>query len=271
VKIEGASAVVTGAAAGIGEAIAQRLLEHGASVVLGDLDPARLEVTATRLDADHPGRVSHVAGDASDAAHVDALIAAAGEVDLFVANAGVFKGFGLEATNPEWQLSWDVNVMGHVAAARALVPGWLRRGAAGEQGGCFASTASAAGLLTQLGSPTYSATKHAAVGFAEWLAATYGDLGVQVCCLCPMGVRTDMLVAGESSVEGDAKLGLNSVTSAGETLEPLAVADVLLTAIEAGSFFALPHPEVATMYARKAADTDHWISGMQRFRTSLES
>ena len=265
-KVEGTSAVVTGAAAGIGEAIAQRLLEGGASVVLGDLDAARLEATAARLDADHPGRVAHVAGDASDSAHVQALIAAAGEVDLFVANAGVFKGFGLEATDAEWQLSWDVNVMGHVAAARALVPGWVARGR-----GCFVSTASAAGLLAQLGSPTYSVTKHATVGFAEWLAATYGDLGVQVCCLCPMGVRTDMLVAGESSVEGDAKLGLNAVTSAGETLEPLAVADVLLTAIEAGTFFALPHPEVGTMYARKAADTDHWITGMQRFRTSLES
>src|SRR3954467_10816501 len=117
-NVDGAQAVVTGAAAGIGKAIAQRLLEQGASVVLGDLDAARLEATATRLDADHPGRVAHVAGDASDAAHVDALIAAAGEGDLFVANAGVFKGFGLEATDAEWQLSWDVNVMGHVAAAR---------------------------------------------------------------------------------------------------------------------------------------------------------
>jgi NADP-dependent 3-hydroxy acid dehydrogenase YdfG len=263
-EVAGAQAIVTGAAAGIGEAIAQRLLENGATVVLGDLDAARLETTAARLDADHPGRVSHVAGDASDSAHVDALITAAGDVDLFVANAGVFRGFGLEATDDEWQLSWDVNVMGHVAAARALVPGWLERGS-----GCFASTASAAGLLTQLGSPTYSATKHAAVGFAEWLAATYGDQGVQVCCLCPMGVRTDMLVEGEGSTDADAQLGMKSVVSAGETLDPLAVADALLTAIETGTFFALPHPEVGTMYARKAADTDHWITGMQRFRTSL--
>ncbi len=265
-QIEGVSAVVTGAAAGIGEAIAQRLLEQGATVVLGDLDSARLETTATRLDAEHPGRVSHVAGDASDTGHVDALIAAAGApVDLFVANAGVFRGFGLEATNAEWQLSWEVNVMGHVLAARALVPGWIERGS-----GCFVSTASAAGLLTQLGSPTYSATKHAAVGFAEWLAATYGDLGVQVCCLCPMGVRTDMLIEGEGSTDIDARLGMQSVVSAGETLDPLVVADALLSAVAAGTFFALPHPEVGAMYARKAADTDHWITGMQRFRTSLE-
>ncbi|MEV7397756.1 SDR family oxidoreductase [Aeromicrobium sp. NPDC092404] len=264
-ELAGVNAVVTGAASGIGEAIAQRLLERGATVVVGDLDAGRLSETAARLDADHPGRVSHVAGDASDPAHVAALVEAAGEVDAYFANAGVFKGFGLEATDDEWALSWDVNVKAHVVAARALVPGWVERG-----GGCFVSTASAAGLLTQLGSPTYSTTKHAAVGFAEWLAATYGDQGVQVCCLCPMGVRTDMLVEGETSAIGDARLGMRSVVSAGETLSPLAVADVVLDAVEAGTFFALPHPEVGTMYARKAADTDHWIAGMQRLRTSLE-
>jgi NAD(P)-dependent dehydrogenase (short-subunit alcohol dehydrogenase family) len=264
-ELSGASAIVTGAASGIGEAIAQRLLERGATVVIGDLDAARLEATAARLDGEHPGRVSHVAGDASDARHVAALIDVAGEVDAFFANAGVFKGFGLEATDDDWALSWDVNVKAHVVAARALVPGWIERGA-----GCFVSTASAAGLLTQLGSPTYSATKHAAVGFAEWLAATYGDQGVQVCCLCPMGVRTDMLHEGATSPVGDARLGMKSVVSAGETLTPLAVADVLLEAVEAGTFFAFPHLEVGTMYARKAADPDHWIAGMQRFRSSLE-
>lgn len=261
------TAVVTGAASGIGEAIAQRLLEAGGSVVIGDLDASRLETTARRLDGDHPGRVAHVAGDASDPEHVAALIAAAGEpVNLFVANAGVFRGFGLEATDQEWASSWDVNVMAHVHAARALVPRWLENG-----GGCFVSTASAAGLLTQLGSPTYSTSKHAAVGFAEWLAVTYGDLGVQVCCLCPMGVRTDMLLGGEITASDNGRLGMKSVTSAGETLEPLAVADVLLEAIADGRFFALPHSDVGTMYARKAADPDHWIGGMQRFRTSLES
>ncbi|MEJ7635018.1 SDR family oxidoreductase [Aeromicrobium sp.] len=268
--VSGATAIVTGAASGIGEAIAQRLLERGASVVIGDLDADRLAATAARLDGDHPGRISHVAGDASDAEHVGALITAAGEVDMFVANAGVFRGFGLEATDDDWALSWDVNVKAHVVAARALVPGWIERAGSGGRGGCFVSTASAAGLLTQLGSPTYSTTKHAVVGFAEWLAATYGDRGLQVCCLCPMGVRTDMLVAGETSADGDARLGMKSVVSAGQTLDPLDVADVLLAAVESGSFLALPHPEVGAMYAHKAADTDHWITGMQRFRSSLE-
>ncbi|MCD9199911.1 SDR family oxidoreductase [Aeromicrobium wangtongii] len=265
IDLASASAVVTGAASGIGEGIAQRLLERGASVVLGDLDAERLAATAARLEQDHAGRVAHVAGDAADAEHIAALIAAAGDVDLYVANAGVFRGFGLEAAESEWALGWDVNVMGQVRAAQALVPGWVERGS-----GCFVSTASAAGLLTQLGSPTYSVTKHAAVGFAEWLAATYGDQGVQVCCLCPMGVRTDMMREGETSEDATGRLAMKSVVTAGATLTPLDVADVLLEAVEAGAFFALPHPEVGTMYARKAADTDHWISGMQRFRSSLE-
>lgn len=259
-------AVVTGAASGIGEGIAQRLLERGASVVVGDLDAGRLEATAARLDVDHPGRVAHVAGDAADADHIGALIAAApGDVDLYVANAGVFRGFGLEAPESDWAIGWDVNVMGQVRAAQALVPGWVARGA-----GCFVSTASAAGLLTQLGSPAYSVTKHAAVGFAEWLAATYGDRGVQVCCLCPMGVRTDMFEQGQNSQDALGRLAMQSVAAAGATVTPLDVADVLLVALQEGTFFALPHPEVGTMYARKAADADHWISGMQRFRTSLE-
>ncbi len=266
INLANATAVVTGAASGIGEGIAQRLLEQGASVVLGDLDTYRLETTAARLASEHIGRVTYVAGDAADRGHIDALIEAAAEpIDLFVANAGVFGGFGLDAPESDWALGWDVNVMSQVRAAQVLVPGWVERGS-----GCFVSTASAAGLLTQLGSPTYSVTKHAAVGFAEWLAATYGDQGVQVCCLCPMGVRTDMLVEGETSADPVGRLAMKSVVSAGATLTPLEVADGLLEALAAGTFFALPHPEVGTMYARKAADQDHWISGMQRFRASLE-
>lgn len=264
-NLDGAVAVVTGAASGIGEALAQRLLEGGAIVVMGDLDAQRLEATARRLDAAHPGRVSHVPGDAADSDHVAALVAAAGQVDAFFANAGVFAGFGLDASDAEWALSWNVNVRSHVVAARALVPTWVERGR-----GCFVSTASAAGLLTQLGSPTYSTTKHAAVGFAEWLAATYGDRGLEVVCACPMGVQTDMLADGTSSADADANLGMRSIVTAGEPLTALAVADSVLDAVQAGRFFALPHPEVGEMYARKAADTDRWVAGMQRFRTSLE-
>lgn len=266
VDTRSATAVVTGAATGIGEAIAQRLLEQGASVVLGDLNAGQLEMTASKLRQIHAGRVAHVAGDAADGTHIDALVAAApGPVDLYVANAGVFRGFGLDAGEDEWSLGWDVNVMSQVRAAQALVPRWIEGG-----GGCFVSTASAAGLLTQLGSPTYSVTKHAAVGFAEWLAATYGDRGVQVCCLCPMGVRTDMLAGGEASGDAQTRLAMTSVVSAGATLTPLDVADSLLESIDAGRFFALPHPEVGTMYAQKAADQDRWIAGMQKFRAGME-
>lgn len=265
----GTRAVVTGAGSGIGAAIAERLLVGGASVVLGDLDAAALAATGHVLEATYPGRVTTVVGDAADADHIAALITAAGgAVDLFVANAGVFRGFGLDATDDEWDLSLDVNVRGAVRAAQALVPGWV----SGGTGGTFVVTASAAGLLTQLGSPTYSVSKHAAVGFAEWLAATYGDRGVQVCCLCPMGVRTAMLAPGDAEIDAvpDAVLGRGAVTSAGAVLDPTAVADALLDALGAGRFLALPHPEVGTMWQRKAGDPDHWIAGMQRFRRSLE-
>jgi NAD(P)-dependent dehydrogenase (short-subunit alcohol dehydrogenase family) len=264
-KIEGTRAIVTGAAGGIGAAIAQRLLDRGASVLLTDLDADRLATTTADLD----GSAIQLAGDVGDTAHLSALIAAADEsfggVDLFVANAGVFHGFGLDADEQAWATSWDVNVMAHVRAARLLVPRWVD----GESPGCFAVTASAAGLLTQLGSPTYSTTKHAAVGFAEWLAATYGDRGVQVTALCPMGVRTQMIEAGEVHEDPDARLGHAAVTTAGETLTPEEVADSLLDAIEAGRFLALPHASVAEMYAKKAADPDQWLSGMQWFRSSL--
>ncbi len=268
----GATAVVTGAAGGIGAAFARVLLERGASVVLGDLDPERLTATTDDLRAEFGDRVRQHAGDASTDVGVAALLAAApGPVDLFVANAGVFRGFGLEATDQDWALSWEVNVLAHVAAARALVPGWLASSADGGRGGAFVSVASAAGLLTQLGSPTYSATKHAALGFAEWLAATYGDQGVQVTAVCPMGVRTAMLEEGRTSTQPDARLGMKSVVSAGEPIDAREVAEVALAAHAEGRFLALPHPDVDRMQQQKAADRDRWISGMQRFRTSLES
>ncbi|GAA1743979.1 SDR family oxidoreductase [Aeromicrobium alkaliterrae] len=272
VEVAGANAVVTGAAGGIGAAFARVLLERGAHVVLGDLDADRLAATAEGLRAEFGDRVRLWAGDSSTDAGVAELLAVApGPVDLFVANAGVFRGFGLEATDQDWALSWQVNVLAHVAAARALVPGWLDASSSGGPGGAFVSVASAAGLLTQLGSPTYSATKHAALGFAEWLAATYGDQGVQVTAVCPMGVRTAMLEEGETSEQPDARLGMRSVVSAGEPIDAREVAEVALEAHEAGRFLALPHPEVDRMQQQKAADRDRWISGMQRFRTSLES
>lgn len=266
-KVAGARAVVTGAAGGIGAALGQRLLERGAAlVVLTDLDATRLAVTADALAEEHSGdRVARLAADVTSETAIEQLAdLAGGTPDLFVANAGIFSGFGLESTDAEWSASLDVNLMAHVRAARVLVPRWLDGG-----GGCFAVTASAAGLLTQLGSPTYATSKRAAVGFAEWLAATYGDRGVQVAALCPMGVRTPMTENGDVA-EGDAGVAHGAVATAGDMMDPLDVADVLLDAIEAGQFLALPHPQVGEMYAQKAADPDRWMSGMQRFRRSLE-
>ena len=268
-ELNGASAIVTGAAGGIGEAIAQRLLERGASsVVLTDLDADRLDAAAERLSSMYPYHVDHLAGDVTDEAHLRALTSR--DVDLYFANAGVFQGFGLDADESEWAASWDVNVMAHVRAARLLVPRWLERAEAGEAGGCFVSTASAAGLLVQLGSATYTSTKHAALGFAEWLAATYGDRGVQVCCLCPMGVRTSMIEGGETSDNPDARLGHAVVSSAGEVMAPLDVADVVLDAVAEGRFLALPHPEVDAMQQGKAADRDGWLAAMQHVRRTVE-
>ena len=268
-NIEGKSAVVTGAAGGIGEAIAQRLLERGASrVALTDLDADRLEVAAERLANSYPQKVDHLAGDITQDDHLRAL--AGDDIDLYFANAGVFLGFGLDADEDEWAASWDVNVMAHVRAARLLVPSWVERAAVGQDGGCFVSTASAAGLLVQLGSATYTTSKHAALGFAEWLAATYGDRGVQVCCLCPMGVRTQMIEGGDAHDNSDARLSHAVVSGAGEVMAPLDVADVVLDAVTEGRFLALPHPEVVTMQQDKAADRDRWLAAMQHVRRAVE-
>ncbi|HWV25875.1 MAG TPA: SDR family oxidoreductase [Aeromicrobium sp.] len=268
-KLDGSSAVVTGAAGGIGAAVARRLLDRGAGhVVLTDLDDGRLAATAGELAGAHGAdRVAWIAADAASEEGIGQVVAASptGLPDLYVANAGIFRGFGLESPDVDWTLSLEVNVMAHVRAARLLVPRWLESG-----GGCFAVTASAAGLLTQLGSPTYATTKRAAVGFAEWLAATYGDRGIQVAALCPMGVKTPMTEGG-TDADGDAGVAHGSVATAGEMLDATDVADVFLDAIEQGWFLALPHEEVGQMYAQKAADPERWLGGMQRYRRSLEA
>lgn len=267
-KVQGRVAVVTGGAGGIGAALAQRLLEHGASVVVTDLDDVRVKDVVERLDGVAPGRVAGVAGDCADDRDIRRVLDLAasrfGPVDLYAANAGVGLGQGLEATEAEWDTSIDVNVRSHVRAARLLVPGWLERGE-----GYFLSTASAAGLVTQIGSATYSVTKHAAVAFSEWLSVTYGSRGVAVSCLCPMGVNTDMLNGGAESDDETARRGAKAVTEAGGVLEPLEVADIVLEGIDAERFLILPHPEVLEYFRRKGSDYDRWIAGMRRYQESL--
>lgn len=256
-------AIVTGAAGGIGLAVARAMVARGDQVVLADLDADRVAEAARGLDQ------PFVAADLSTDEGIARVIAAAddafGGVDLYFANAGIFRGTGLDATDEEWAASWEINTMAHVRAARQLVPRWSP-----ENPGVFAVTASAAGLLTQLGLATYSVTKHAAVGFAEWLAATYGDRGVQVCCLCPMGVQTPLVEGGQTHEDPLIRLAHQSVATAGEVLEADAVAAVFLQALEEKRFLALPHESVGTMYAHKASDPDRWITGMQRFRRSME-
>lgn len=270
-QVQDKVAVVTGAAGGIGAALAEALLEAGARVVVSDLDGERLAATAERLAATAGAEsVVAVAGDASNDADIARMITAAkeqlgGDVDIYFANAGVGDGSGLEATDEQWALALDVNLLAHTRAARQLVPGWVERGS-----GYFVSTASAAGLLTQIGSATYSVTKHGAVGFAEWLAVAYGDQGVGVSCLCPMGVDTDMLRSGMSTSDGEGgRVAAAAVTGAGEVLAPRDVADQVLAAVAEGTFLITPHADVREMQRRKVDDPDRWIRGMQRYQRHL--
>lgn len=213
-------------------------------------------------------RVIGLPGDAADTDVIAAMIGLAeerfGPVDLYVANAGIGDGLGLDADDDQWATVMDVNLMAHVRAARLLVPGWVERGR-----GYFASTASAAGLLTQIGSATYTVSKHGAVAFAEWLAVTYGAQGVGVSCLCPMGVDTDLLRSGMGADDEGGRRAIAAVTGAGEVLDPVTVADDLLAAIAEGRFLVTPHANLPELLRRKVDDRDRWIQGMQRYAASL--
>ncbi|OZE27455.1 dehydrogenase [Rhodococcus sp. 05-2255-1e] len=267
-KVAGKVAIVTGGGGGIGGAIAARLAEHGARVVVSDVDESTARSVVDAIERDRPGTAVAAAADASDIGDIERLIAVAeelfGPVDLYFANAGISGAPGLDASEPDWDLSFDVNVRAHIRAAQLLVPGWLERGE-----GYFVSTASAAGLLTQIGSATYATTKHAAVGFAEWLNVTYGSRGIRVSCLCPMGVNTKLLYEGRESGDALGAAATAAVLSAGAVLEPLDVADVVLDAMDREQFLILPHGNVLDMYRNKGADYDRWLRGMRRYQDSL--
>lgn len=250
-RIEGAHVVVTGGAGGIGAALARRFAAEGArAVVVSDRDAGgALEEVARSA-----GAVA-IACDVTDAEQVRGLVdeaeAAHGPVDLFCSNAGVLAVGGPEQPDEQWRLSLDVNVMAHVYAARVLVPRMMERG-----GGYLLQTASAAGLLTQLGSAPYSVSKHAAIAFAEWLAITYGDRGLKVSVLAPQAVRTAMT----AGVPGGGVAGVDGM------LEPDAVAAAAVIGLEAEDFLILPHPEVREYFRRKADDYDRWLRGMRRLQ-----
>lgn len=254
-------AVVTGAGGGIGAALARRFADEGArTVVVADVDGPRVQAVADEIDAaDTPASAVAVTADLSTEAGNVALIETAeslGPIDLLVCNAGIAVGGGVEASDDDWMRSWNINVMAHVWAVRAALPAMLARGE-----GYILTTASAAGLLINIGAAPYTATKHAAVGLAKWLAVTHGDEGIKVSCLCPQGVRTNMLFP-EGDDEDD---GLDTVRMQG-VIEPDAVAAAVIAGLADERFLILPHPEVKDYVEFNAADPDRWLRGMRKLQ-----
>ena len=247
--------VVTGGASGIGKALSIRFAEVGARVVVAD----RAEEKARQIADQIQGLA--VACDVAIEADIQNLVvrteAHFGPIDLFCSNAGISFGepdSAASAGNAEWQTCWEIHVMAHVYAARAVLPGMIGRG-----GGYFLQMASAAGLLNQIGDAAYSTTKHAAVGFAEALAITHGDEGIQVSVICPQYVATPMLGYEEGDDFGDYP----------GVLGPDQVADSVIKGLEDESFLILPHPQVEKFHQHKATDYDRWIRGMRRLRSKI--
>ena len=251
--------IVTGGGNGIGRALCRRFAADGArGIVVADVDGAAAERvageiggTAVETDVTREGDVRRL---------VDRTLQRHGAIDLFCSNAGIAVNGDEQAPDADWSRCWDIHVMAHVYAARAVLPGMLARG-----DGYLLHTVSAAGLLTHPQSATYAVTKHASLAFAEWLSIAYGDRGITVSALCPQGVRTDMLRRGRLRAEG---------ASAGQAflmdgaLEPEFVADVVVKGLEEERFLILPHPEVAEYARRRATDHERWLRGMRRLRMS---
>ena len=263
-------AVVTGGGHGIGRALCKRLARDRVTVVVAELEPDAAADVAGEIDG-----IAHVV-DVGRESELREMIATVeqdvGPIDLFVSNAGVGFGDangsaasregGMIPVDDRWEACWNINVMAHVYAARALLPRMIERG-----GGHLVNVASAAGLLSQIGDAAYTATKHAAVAFAESLAITHGDQGIKVSVVCPQAVATRMIGFDDDADTGDGGFGGNDVDG---ILSPDRVADDIVAGIHTGRFLVLPHPQVSTYFQRKAADHDRWIAGMQRFRRQLE-
>lgn len=244
--------VVTGGANGIGRALAERFVADGArAVVVADIAEDTLNATATEIGA------HAIVADVSDGDSIKALIEQTetdyGAIDLFVANAGIggMSG-GPEVPDEAWQFTWEVNVMHHVWAARHMIPRWQVR-----DGGYLLTTASAAGLLSNLGTAPYTVTKHAAVGLAEWLSITYAEDNIKVSVLCPQGVRTAMTDSDDPAVVNVVAQGL---------IEPEDVAQAVIDGLAEEKFHILPHPEVAEYVAHKGANIESWLGAMRKLQ-----
>jgi len=257
-QIQGKNVVVTGGANGIGRALCLRFAKEGAKfIAVSDVDEANGKAVAGEIEK---GRAGFFPCDISQETQVKNLVesvsSSAGQVDIFCSNAGIAVSGGPEALDRDWKRSWEINTMAHVYAARAVLPQMLAR-----KEGYLLQTVSAAGLLTSLGSAPYAVTKHAALGFAEWLAITYGDQGIRVSALCPQGVLTNMLKADHP---GTKMLVPGAI-------EPEQVADDVVKAMAEERFMILPHPEAGKFFQNKANDYQRWIRGMQKLQRNIEA
>lgn len=266
-ELDGKIALITGAANGIGAALAHRFATEGVSgLLLADLDGDAVQRVADDIVAASPGiRILARQVDVADRSQIERMVATAtdelGPIDLLCSNAGIGTGLGLDADEDAWARSWDINVLAHVHAARAVIPGMVERG-----GGYVLATCSAAGLLSMVGDAPYTVTKHAAVSFAEWLAITYGPQGIRVSALCPQGVNTNLLNEGL----GEGALATRIVRSAAEVIEPEQVAESVVVGLADERFLILPHADVHDHLRRKADDPDRWIGALQRFAAAVE-
>jgi NAD(P)-dependent dehydrogenase (short-subunit alcohol dehydrogenase family) len=246
--------VVTGGARGIGRALARRFSSAGAeTVVVADVDPDGAWAVAREIGG--MAIRCDVSSETEVAQLIDKVHIAKGRIDIFCSNAGIGVGGGPETANTEWQRIWEVNVMAHVYVARHALPGMLAR-----KDGYILGTVSAAGLLNHMFAAPYGVTKAAALSFFEWLSIAHADEGIRVSCLCPQGVKTDMLAA-------ERRQGLDFLTAT--ALEPEQVAEITLQGIRDERFLILPHPEVAEYFSRKAGDYDRWLKGMRRLRANI--
>lgn len=250
--------VITGAASGIGRALALRFHQEGArKIVCADLNSVGVQATANSVDG--VAKSVDVGNESGVRALVEETEDEIGPIDLFCSNAGIGAGPDLASDNVEWQRSWDVNVMSHVYAARHVVPRMVARG-----GGYLLNTSSAAGLLNQIGGAAYGVTKHAAVGFGEWVALTYAHQGIRVSLLCPQAVRTAM-TTGEGA---DSASSVKAAASDG-MMEPEELAEIVVEGLREERFIILTHPEVLDYMRRKTGDYDRWIKGMNRLQQRI--